>query len=129
MLPRDSFALVSRGTQKSETPANKGLACKASAVIQAGLCVRKSVGQAIDRSAMPSAPALSVHAVGTSATPYGAMHPAAQSETVHIEGKALWGMVNAPSRRAMHWANGPFVASQAKAFANCRHIKEICTYI
>jgi hypothetical protein len=47
------------------------------------------------------------------------MHPAAPSETVHIEGKALWGMVNVLSRRAMHWANG-LIAAQAKAFANCQ---------
>jgi len=62
-MPPKETALLLRVMQKSETPANKGLACKASAVIQAGLCVRKSVGQAIDTSAMPSAPALSVHAV------------------------------------------------------------------
>jgi hypothetical protein len=47
------------------------------------------------------------------------MHRAAPSETVHIESKALWDMVNVLSRRVMHWAKG-FNAALAKAFANCQ---------
>lgn len=85
--------------------------------------------------------ACSVSPCGTRATPYRAMHPAAQSETVQIEGKALWGMVNARStdvlcigqtgrtskRERKH--SSIIKQRERKHSSITKHIKENCTNI